>query len=237
VRLLLISGFELRHGDDVVVVPPSSQRLVAFVALHERRVRRRQVSGALWLDATEERAGANLRSALWRTPAPGGCPLLRASSTHIWVNPDVEVDFRVSMARAQSVLRESEPSAGHSEGLQRELSRLADDLLPDWDEDWALMERERFRQLRLHALERISQNLAGVGQYAAALQAALTAVAGEPLRESGHRQLVRVHIAEGNVSEAFRVYRTYAGMLAQELGVAPSAAMTDLMASVTQAAS
>jgi DNA-binding SARP family transcriptional activator len=237
VRLLLISGFELRHEDEVVVVPPSAQRLVAFVAFRERRVRRRHVSGALWLDASEKRASANLRAALWRTPAPGGCPLLGASSTHIWFNPEVEVDLRVSVARARSVLKEGEAGAVQSENLQRELSWLADDLLPDWDEDWVLAERERFRQLRLHALERISQNLTGVGQYAAALQAALTAVAAEPLRESSHRQLVRVHIAEGNISEAFRVYRTYTRMLADELGVAPSAAMTDLIASATRAAS
>jgi DNA-binding SARP family transcriptional activator len=235
VHLRLISGFELRHGDDVVVVPPSSQRLVVFVALHDRSVRRRYVSGALWLDASEERAGANLRCALWRTPAPGGRPLLQASSTHIWLNPEVEVDLRVSIARALSVLKEGEPGAGYADGLQREL--LADDLLPDWDEEWVLTERERFRQLRLHALEKISQDLIDVGQYAAALQAALTAVAAEPLRESGHRQVVRVHVAEGNISEAFRVYCTYARMLANELGVAPSAAMTDLIGSATHAAS
>jgi DNA-binding SARP family transcriptional activator len=233
VRLRLISGFELRHGDELVVVPPSSQRLVVFVALRERSVRRRYVSGALWLEASEERASANLRCALWRTPAPGGCPLLQASSTHIWLNPEVEVDFRVSMARALSVLKDGEAGAS-SEGLHREL--LDDDLLPDWDEDWVLTERERFRQLRLHALERISQNLIDAGRYDAALQTALEAVAAEPLRESGHRLLVRVHVAEGNISEAFRVYWTYARMLAKELGVAPSAAMTDLIGSVTQPA-
>jgi DNA-binding SARP family transcriptional activator len=107
---------------------------VAFVALQERTVRRRYVSGALWLDVTEERANANLRSALWRTPAPGGCPLLLASSTHIWFNPDVEIDFRASVARALAVARVSEPSVGRAEGMTLDIPRLADDLLPDWDE-------------------------------------------------------------------------------------------------------
>jgi len=114
--------------------------------------------------------------------------------------------------------------------LQRELPLLGDDLLPDWHEDWVLIERERFRQLRLHALERISESLTDAGLYSPqALQAGLAAVAAEPLRESSRRQLVRTHIREGNISEALREYQAYARMLAEELGVAPTAAMNELI--------
>jgi hypothetical protein len=38
--------------------------------------------------------------------------------------------------------------------LNRELN--AADLLPAWDEDWVLIERERIRQLRTHALNALS---------------------------------------------------------------------------------
>jgi len=229
VRLFLIRGFELRHGDEVVAVSPCSQRLVAFVALHDRAIHRRHASGALWLDAPEERASASLRSALWRTPAPGGCSLVQASTTHLWLNPEVHVDFRVSVARALSALNSDWPGVQRTDDLQRQLPLLGDDLLPDWHEDWVLIERERFRQLRLHALERISESLTDAGLYSQALQAGLAAVAAEPLRESSHRQLVRTHIREGNISEALREYQAYARMLAEELGVAPTAAMNELI--------
>jgi DNA-binding SARP family transcriptional activator len=229
VNLYLIRGFELRHGDQVIPVPPSSQRLVAFVALRERAVRRCHVSGVLWLDAQEERANASLRSALWRTPSPGGCPLIKASSTHLWLNPEVDVDFRVSVPRVLSALNGDEASSRTVDALQDELALLADDLLPDWYEDWVLIERERFRQLRLHALEQISERLSDAGLYSQALQAGLAAVAAEPLRESGRRQVVSTHLREGNVSEALREYQAYARLLADELGVAPSAAMQDLI--------
>jgi DNA-binding SARP family transcriptional activator len=46
---------------------------------------------------------------------------------------------------------------------------LAKDLLPGWDEDWLQLERERHRQLRIHALEALSQRLTSGGQYAAAI--------------------------------------------------------------------
>src|SRR5262245_32997815 len=93
VTLELIRSFQLRCGQDVIPLTPSVQRLVAFVALQDRAVRRTHVSGTLWLDACDERASASLRSALWRTPAPAGAPLVAASNTHVWLHPSVQVDF------------------------------------------------------------------------------------------------------------------------------------------------
>jgi DNA-binding SARP family transcriptional activator len=229
IQLSLIGGFELRHGGTLVAVPPSSERLMAFVALQEGPVRRRRVGGALWIDASEERAGANLRSALWRTPSPGGCPVVVSSATHLWFNPEIEVDFWVGMAWARSMLSDEVAALTGAELLRRGLVLLSEDLLPDWPEDWVLVERERFRQRRLHALESMSENLTDAGLYCDALEAGLAAVAAEPLRESGHRQVVRIHLREGNLSEAIREYESYARMLAEELGVSPSPAMQDLI--------
>lgn len=234
-RLSLIRGFELRDGHgDVVPVAQSAQRLVAFVALHDRPVRRLHTSGVLWTDASEHRANSSLRSALWRTPAPGGLPLLEASNTHLWLNPGVEVDFRDSVSRALAILegRRATPSDwGDTAGS------LGADLLPDWYEDWVLVEQERYRQLRLHALEKMCQSLTDVGRYGPALVAGLAAVACEPLRESAQRQVIRTHIREGNLSEALRQYQAYANLLHDELGARPSAALERMVAEALAPAS
>jgi DNA-binding SARP family transcriptional activator len=235
VSLDLIRGFELRCGPEIVSVPMSSQRLIAFVALHDRAVRRSFVSGMLWLDSSTTRANASLRSALWRTPSLGGAPLVEASSTHIWLDPRVEVDFRTTVGRAMSLLDEGPTGALDPAELVRELSRFGEDLLPDWYDDWVLVERERFRQLRLHALEQICERLTEAGRYGQALQAGLAAVAAEPVRESAHRLVVRVHLAEGNLSEAARAYEAYAWLLDRELGARPSDAMERLVAGLVRA--
>ncbi len=227
-RLSLIRGFELRSGDSVVRVAFSAQRLMAFVALQDRAVRRLHASGMLWSDAPEQRANSSLRSALWRTPSPHGRPLIEASSTHLWLNPAVQVDFHEVVSRAALLL-------GREDGLQAtddvsgQLRQFGDDLLPDWYEDWLLAERERFRQLRLHALEAICHRLTNVGRYALALEAGLAAVASEPLRESAQRQVIRVHLREGNAAEALRQYQGYARLLANELGARPSPSMEQLL--------
>jgi DNA-binding SARP family transcriptional activator len=95
-------------------------------------------------------------------------------------------------------------------------------LLPGWYDDWVLLERERLRQMRLHALEHVAALLVGAGRYGDALQAAFSAASAEPLRESAHRIMVQIHLAEGNVAEALRAYERFRMLIADELGVQPT---------------
>jgi DNA-binding SARP family transcriptional activator len=91
-----------------------------------------------------------------------------------------------------------------------------------------LFERERLRQLRLHALEALAVTLAEQRRFASAVEVGLAAVRIEP-RESAHRAVIRVHLAEGNVTQAMRQYRLRHRLFEQELGLEPSAPLTDLL--------
>jgi DNA-binding SARP family transcriptional activator len=230
-RLSLIQDFELRCGGELVQMSPNSQRLVGFVALHDRPVRRAKVSGTLWLDSTENRAGASLRSALWRIPAPRGMNVLGASSTHVWLNAHMRVDLHDAIARAQSLLGGGTQVDLAALDVARELASFGGDVLPGWYEDWLVMERERFHHLRLQVLDKFGDQLCAHGRFCDALQVGLTAVAAEPLRESAHRLVIRAHLGQGNIAEAIRQYRCYERMLADELGAVPSGAMLALAGS------
>ena len=65
-RLTLLGGFDLVCDGVPVALPMSAQRVIAFVATHDRPIQRAYVAGSLWLETPESRAHANLRSALWR---------------------------------------------------------------------------------------------------------------------------------------------------------------------------
>ncbi|MFF9527676.1 BTAD domain-containing putative transcriptional regulator, partial [Streptomyces achromogenes] len=103
------------------------------------------------------------------------------------------------------------------------------ELLPGWDEEWVLLERERLRQLRLHALDALADRLTRQGSPALALEAALASIRIEPLRESAHRAVVAAHLSEGNVIEAVRHYRAYRQLLRDELGLEPSAQLARMI--------
>jgi SARP family transcriptional regulator, regulator of embCAB operon len=92
-----------------------------------------------------------------------------------------------------------------------------------------LREAENWRQLRLHALEAIGDQLRGAGWVGAAVVAAGAAVDADPLRESGHAALIRVYLAEGNQSEAVREFDRYRNLLQNELGLQPSVRLRALL--------
>ena len=215
--LSLLNAFELRCDGRVIDLPPSAQRLLAFVALHDHPLQRVYVAGTLWLNATDERAGASLRSSLWRLNRPGHV-FVEATATHLRLAPDVDVDLRRALALARRLLDGSADACEIADGQ----AALGAELLPDWYDDWLLFERERYRQLSLHALEALAERLGRDGDVARGLEAALAAVRNEPLRESAHRVLIRLHLAEGNRGEALRQYELCRRLFRDRLGVEPS---------------
>jgi DNA-binding SARP family transcriptional activator len=222
-----MNGFELLCDSDAVSLPFSVQRLLALLAFHERPVQRVYVAGKLWIDATEERAFASLRSALWRANQ-AGIPLVDAFDSRLALHPEVRVDVHEAAAQAQRIVD------GTAENVSFAGVALNGELLPDWYDDWLLIERERYRQLRLHALEALADRLTALGRYAEAAETALTAIAAEPLRESAHRVLVRVYCAEGNASEALRHYELFRRLLEEQLGLVPTSQLDDLVAGLTR---
>ncbi|MDD9208244.1 bacterial transcriptional activator domain-containing protein, partial [Georgenia sp. 10Sc9-8] len=62
-----------------------------------------------------------------------------------------------------------------------------------------------------------------------ALEAAMLAVTVDPLRESSQRALIRVHLQQGNTVDAVRTFRAFRRRLAEELGVAVSSQIIDLV--------
>jgi DNA-binding SARP family transcriptional activator len=111
-----------------------------------------------------------------------------------------------------------------------DLTHLTRDLLPEWHDDWLVVEQESYRQKRLHALERAAKFLCDRGSFTDALAASFVAVRSEPLRESAHRRVIEVHLAEGNHAEALRQYHVYRQLMSTELGLVPSPTIRGLVA-------
>jgi SARP family transcriptional regulator, regulator of embCAB operon len=104
--------------------------------------------------------------------------------------------------------------------------------LPNWYDDWTIMEAEGWRQLRLHALEAIAGHLLARGRYSDAADAALLAMQAEPLRESAHGMIIRIHLAQGNQSDALAAYAHYRALLKAELGLEPTSQLSNLVAGI-----
>ena len=226
--LQLLDSFELTCGSRRLELPLPAQRLLAFLALHDQPMLRGFVAGTLWLDSNEAHAAGSLRSALWRTRRVG-LRLVEARGRRLELASVVAVDVRTVVAWARRVL----DPATELRGADVAPIWRPGQLLPDWYEDWVEIERARLRELRAHALEALCHRLTAAGRFGEATEAGLAAVRDEPLRESAHRGLIGVHLAEGNRAAALHQYRAFAHLLRDEVGMSPSSRMEQLMESIT----
>ena len=210
-QLRLLGRFELSCEGRALRVSPSGERLLAYLGIRTEPAARPVVAAALWPDCPDRRAAANLRSTLWRLHERQPATPVRHRDGVVALAPTVTVDL-------------TELSGQLDRSLNGEVSMaiLRQDVLPDWPEEWLVPTREWFRQVRLRALENLSDHHRAAGRLDAALAAGLAAVSCDPLRESAHRRLAQVHIAEGNFAEALRQYQSYRRLARTELGLPPS---------------
>jgi SARP family transcriptional regulator, regulator of embCAB operon len=225
-RLSLLGRFVFATGPAPVTLAPGSQRLLAFVALAGRAVRRDLAAGVLWPQVSEHQAHTSLRAALRRlgARAPG---VMRADGCNVALVAEVGVDLHDRQVVARQFVQDSDAIAADVAAAAVEW--LSAELLPGWYEDWVLLEAENWRQLRLHALEAAAGVLARAARYGQALAAAQAAVDADPLRESPHCALIAVHLREGNQSEALRAFDRYRRRLDAALGLEPTERLRALL--------
>jgi DNA-binding SARP family transcriptional activator len=223
--LTLTGEFELVITGRMFRIPHTAERVLAYLALVDRPVSRTRMAGTLWQDATGYRAAKNLRTALWNLHR-AGADLISASDDRLRLSPNVAVDVAELTDLARTLI--CEPDADALDKLPVLVQHT--DLLPDWVEDWVIVDRERYRLLRLQALESAAQALLDQRRWGEALLAALAAAHFDPLRESARRLVIQVQLAQGNIAEALRDYHDFRCRLLDEFGVEPSSDMCRLLA-------
>jgi SARP family transcriptional regulator, regulator of embCAB operon len=226
-RVSLLGGFGLSDGRVDVTLAEGPQRLIAFLALRKKPVRRTLAAGTLWPDASPSRAHSSLRSTLARLDRAARSAVA-VTTSQLGIAEPMTVDLWESEAIARRLVGPHE-TLTVDRSAAATVDALSADILPDWYEDWVIVEAEAWHQRRLHALEALADDLRAEGAFADAAAAAQAAVKGDPLRESPRAALIRVHLAEGNVSEALREFAQYRALLRRELDLEPTPRLQALL--------
>jgi DNA-binding SARP family transcriptional activator len=220
----VLGSFAVVDAGEPRELPALAARLVALLAVKREPIGRLKAGTMLWPDADDNRASANVRTALWRLRAavPNA---MACQGSRLQLAPCVTVDLGAAQDAADAIAL-GNVGAGGGMAMARYLS---EDLLPEWDEEWLLFERERFRALRIQALETLCHTLTARGEYGAAIQCGLLAIQAEPLRESAYRAVTRAHMAQGNRAQAIRQVEALQAVLAEQLCAEPSAQTAELI--------
>lgn len=226
VCLRLLGGFELKRHNDPLPLPMAPQRVIAFLALQDCPLQRGYVARKLWFETGGCNPQACLRSALWRLHrCYPDLPLIEATRTQLRLAPHVSVDVHEQVMLARRLF---DRSTRLDDGVEHRVV-LEGELLPDWCDEWIVLERERLHQVRLHAFEALAERLSGERRFGEAVEAIFAVLSVDPSRESAHRALIETYIAEGNRAEAIRQFRTYRTFLKKRLNLEPPAELEALM--------
>jgi DNA-binding SARP family transcriptional activator len=217
---------------------PSRQArlLLAFLVLERARpVSRDALAELIWPEATPRSWESSLKALVsklrpfTRGLAPRGSPPPAIHAQYGCYQLELPPDAWVDLEAARSALDEGEGA------LRRGSARAAwghfnvavvvgrRGFLPgesvSWAEDW----RRDLERLLVRALDGYAEVALGIGQPALAAEAALEAIALDPLREPSWRLLMRGHEASENRPEALAAFHRLRERLREELGVSPSA--------------
>jgi DNA-binding SARP family transcriptional activator len=110
---------------------------------------------------------------------------------------------------------------GVGRGSEDAVTCYTADLLEGFYDDWALRERERLRMLYLDCLGRLLRRHSETGALDRALDCGRQILTLDPLREDIHREVIRLHVRNGQRALALQQYESCRIALEKELGVEP----------------
>lgn len=229
-------AIELRHPPNAgaPATNPSHRRLhfrtrtmealLIYLASQGRPLGREILAELLWPERTQEQARTNLRVAIHRLREQID-PYLLVTRQSVAINPDSEIfldteQFEAHLSAGQLMAATVLYRGDFLDGFYLDGSPIF--------EQWALLERERLRNLVIAAYQQLIDQTASAGEGDAAIAYAQRLLSLDSLHEPTHRQLMRLLAQAGQRSAALGQYESCRHLLISELGVAPDEMTTAL---------
>lgn len=234
-RITTLGGLEMKLGETAVsgFVSHKAEALFVYLACVRRPVSRMALATLLWDDLPQDRALGNL-SVLLNSLRKQVEPFLVISRNEIafqtesphWLDV-TQFENRITAVRQQ--LQRNTPLTRTTATQLTEAAHLykgeflagfAAKEAAGFDE-WLFLERERLGQLAITAVERLVSYSLERQEYRTGIEQASRLLQLDPLREEGHRQMMRLLAANNQRHAALEQFETCRRILREELGVEP----------------
>ncbi|MCZ6859172.1 MAG: BTAD domain-containing putative transcriptional regulator [Alphaproteobacteria bacterium] len=235
-RLQLFGSMRIRLLADIEVSLRSHKvrALLAYLALNpDRRNVREKLATLLWPDRSDEQARHSLRQALLDLRQA-----LKAADSSVLIaeGDQVALDQEsvwVDVLEFERLAADPSPDAWH-DAIQLYQGELLEGLRAKSDvfEGWVSGERIRLSTLAYDLMDRFAAHLLKTDASDRAIEVTQRMVALDPLREAGHRKLMRAYQAAGRRTAALKQYQICAETLRHELNVDPDPETAQLFARI-----
>lgn len=199
--------------------------LVLYMALKGGVCSREELLSAIWPDRACEDANV-LRVYVNRVRARMGADAIATCDGGWRLNAGIVSDVE----RLESLVRDARSSATISASLRQQLRALVSlpqPQAPAWE--WFAPHARRIEDLRHQTLMLLGHDSLTRAKHAEARWYAERAIENDPCDEPARELLILTFLAEGSRAAALRAYRAYRDLLMNELGVAPSVDLHELV--------
>ncbi len=219
--ILLLGAPQINRQQQPVAIPRRKSRaIIYYLAAQTHPLTRDHLLAFFWPDHDRSTGQQNLRATLYGLRKTFGA-LLAVDEDTIALAPETRVDARMFEAQL------ADPSADLF-AIKETLALYRGDFLhgftlpdlPEFD-DWAMLERERYRRLAVSGLTRLGHLYEAQQDFRAALETLDQALAFDPLQEDLQRLALRWHYLAGDRAGAIRRYENFRQLLGDEMGVPP----------------
>lgn len=203
-------------------LPLKGMALLAYLAVSDQPCSREKLAGLLWGESPDAAARASLRVTLNRLPAALRPFLIHTHHT-IGLHPEMVTLDVLTLETA--VTHPNDAAIWQTAVALYRGDFLEGFHVPDAPafEEWALLERERLRLLVIDLLHRLADNALLRQLYGEGIGYARHILALDNWREEAHRLLMHLLALDGRRSDALAQFESCRRLLAENLGVEPTA--------------
>jgi DNA-binding SARP family transcriptional activator/tetratricopeptide (TPR) repeat protein len=219
----------LLDGQEVMLATRKALALLAYLAL-EGVTARGKLADALWSEMDEDASRSNLRKELFRLRETPLRDALISSQTKLELSADVVVDAKrfleLSASNDESALEWY--GGALLEGIELSGATAF--------ETWLEEKREVLLGARQRLLLNRASRLEAGGDWRGSLEARQLLLHADPLQESHHREVMRLHWRLGERGAALDAFDRLAHLLQRELGLTPLPETLELLSKVQRGA-
>lgn len=225
-----LGSFELRLGPagEALVLSKKLQQLLVYLLLNRRGLSREDIARRFGSGEGKASAALMLVSRLRQALEPELAPhapsrFIRLAEGRYAFNFGLNYAFDAEefLALCQTAREPELRKEEHLAALRRALELYRGALLPSCDEEWALIERERFRLLANEAYRRLFEAFMARNDHRETLRLAEQAIKQDFLNEEAHRTKLVALARQGKREEAIKHFKRTEQLFQRRFGVEP----------------
>lgn len=214
----------------------TARDLFFFILSHPSGLAKDTIGAIFWPDLSPTELKMRFKNTVYLLRRAAGRDVINFEGEIYKFNTGMDYDYDVeSFLKEIDLSRRAEDAAQKINHCKAAIQLYKGPYLPEIEETWVVVERERLHQLYMDTLVELAEDYLEIHQLEEALETCMKAVHLDPCQEAAHRVAMRVHASRGNQAAIVRQYELCKTALKEEFNTAPSQQTEQLFQILTRA--